>query len=164
MRRPVLIGVRAQGRAREGRLARLKHTSITGSCPRTPTFKLSRLISTTRSRALRFPGTVTNTSSSEMVCVHLYGRAACSSASLARAAASSAGVGSGKGVKGGSVNWGAFLFFSFLFFFLFEEMDGRLTGRTFVSHSSFSFGLTAMGKASVRNFSLRRRTRSLSVV
>ena len=52
-------------------------------------------MSTVKSLPLRFPGTSTVMSRSPIVCVHLYGRAACSSASLARAAASSAGVGSG---------------------------------------------------------------------
>lgn len=52
----------------------------------------------TRSLDLRFPGTVKVTLRSAMVCVHLYGSAACSWASWARAAASSAGVVSVAGV------------------------------------------------------------------
>jgi hypothetical protein len=66
-----------------------------GSWPLTPTTSFFFLISTLKSLPFRFPGTSTVTSRSPIVWVHLYGRAACSSASFARAAASSAGVGSG---------------------------------------------------------------------
>jgi len=52
------------------------------------------LISMIRSRALRFPGIEMVISRSPIVCTHLYGRAACSASSLARAAASSSLVGS----------------------------------------------------------------------
>lgn len=69
-------------------------TLMMGSWPLIPAVSLSFLISTTRSRDFTLSGTVKVTSSSPMVCVHLYGRLACSSSSLAREAASSAGDGS----------------------------------------------------------------------
>lgn len=62
-----------------------------------PSNRLFFLISTFKSLPFRFPGISTVMSRSVMVWVHLYGRAACSSASFARAAASSWGVSSGDG-------------------------------------------------------------------
>jgi hypothetical protein len=65
-----------------------------GSWPLIPRTSFFFLISTTKSFPFRFPGTSTVMSRSPIAWAHLYGRAACSSASLARAAASSAGVSS----------------------------------------------------------------------
>ena len=65
-----------------------------GSWPLTPATSLVFDIVMVKSRLLSPPGMEKVTSSSPIVCVHLYGRAACSSASFARAAASSAGVSS----------------------------------------------------------------------
>lgn len=63
-------------------------TSITGSWPFTPTLRYVFVISTTMSLARKFEGTDTVMSTSWIVCVHLYGSLACSSASLARSSLS----------------------------------------------------------------------------
>jgi hypothetical protein len=70
--------------------ADLVRTLMIGSCPLIPALSFVFLMSTTRSRPLRFPGTVKLRERSRIVCVHLYGREACSSTSRARAAASAA--------------------------------------------------------------------------
>jgi hypothetical protein len=67
-----------------------------GSWPLMPRTSFFFLMSTLRSFPFRFPGTSTVISRSPIDWAHLYGRAACSSVSFARAAASSAGVSSGK--------------------------------------------------------------------
>lgn len=71
-------------------IQRKRLTSIMGSWPLTPTLSFVILISTTMSLPFRFPGTSTLISRSPIVWVHLQGRAACSAASLARAASSAA--------------------------------------------------------------------------
>jgi len=74
---------------------RREQTLMIGSWPLTPSTSFFFLMSTFKSLPFRLPGTSTVISRSPIVWVHLYGRAACSSASFARAAASSAGVSSG---------------------------------------------------------------------
>ncbi len=74
-------------------------TSMMGSWPLIPTLMCVFFNSTTKSRALRFPGMGTTTSASSSVCVHLYGSFDCSSSSLLRSSVSlrprSDGVGDG---------------------------------------------------------------------
>lgn len=82
------------------------------SCPLTPADIEFFLMSTVRSRALRFPDTESVMSTSPMVWFHLYGREACSASSFARAAASSSGVGVGRLGSAGAV----FLLVSLLVF------------------------------------------------
>lgn len=65
-----------------------QHTSIIGFLPLMPTFRLFLSNSTIKSRALSAPSIGMVISTSPSVCVHLYGRRACSSFSLARRASS----------------------------------------------------------------------------
>lgn len=67
---------------------RTRHTSIISSLPLTPTFRLFLSNSTIKSRALSVPSIGIVISTSPSVCIHLYGRRACSSFSLARRASS----------------------------------------------------------------------------
>lgn len=82
---------------------RKKHTSIISSLPLTPTFRLFLSNSTIKSRALSAPSIGIVMSTSPSVCIHLYGRSACSSFSLARRASSaerrSDAVGSAAGTE-----------------------------------------------------------------
>ena len=86
--------VRIWSREAEGRR---KSTSMMAGCPLTPTLSFVFVMTTFKSRPFRLPDTGTVTSTSWIVCVHLYGSLACSSASLARATVSffsrSSGVG-----------------------------------------------------------------------
>lgn len=70
------------------RLAESFLTSMTGSCPLTATFNCVLEKVTMRSLPFKFEATGTVMSRSVIVCVHLYGSLACSSASRARSALS----------------------------------------------------------------------------
>jgi len=61
---------------------------MNGSCPLMPTFSAFLLILTSRSLPLYFASMLTVMSRSLIVCVHLYGRVACSASSFSRASAS----------------------------------------------------------------------------
>lgn len=63
-------------------------TSIIGSCPLIPAFRLFFAILTSRSLPLKLAGICAVTSKSAIVCVHLYGSLLCSSSSLALASLS----------------------------------------------------------------------------
>lgn len=80
------------------------HTLMMGSWPLIASSNFFFLTSTFKSLAFRLPGISTETSRSPIVCVHLYGRAACSSFSFAAAVASCSLVGSRELVRHGRLN------------------------------------------------------------
>lgn len=73
------------------------HTSMKGSCPFTEAKSFDFVNLTFKSRPFRFPGIEMVMSTSLIVCVHVYGRAACSATSFAFASASSFFCSSGGG-------------------------------------------------------------------